>query len=271
MIFHISTKEYLERALLMTYIYLQHKMISPKLNLPKIELDARTIQSGAANFPRFTQVENSGLRRGGTIHVEATLVTAGSLRAGATYKGKQLEWWEENDRQEADIKAYARAKKVWINNTDTYLNKLYGEQIANGQEAKVWVDPSRRIVIKAVTTMQYPDFQQALDGVTLHNTYFPETALVVVGFGKDSAGDINMLVEQPFIFANSEGVRPSSSQLDQLAAEKGFVPSDMGLNHNYKNEEANLHDLHDENAILTEDNKLAGIDTTMLLNKNRLT
>lgn len=240
-----------------------------KENLSKIEAYAKDIESGRSDYTRFTKEENIGLRRGGETHVEASIITGGSLKNGETYKGRKLEQWEENDRQEADIIKYAKAKKIWTANTDAHFNKLYGGLLDAGKEANVWYDEGRKKVIKAFNTFEYPDLQKALDGITLHNEKFPETELKTIGFGKNAEGDFTIIVEQPFIEHNAAGTKPTHEQLVEFARSKGFEPSADGLDHNYKNDKVNLHDLHDENVIITPDGKLAAIDTTMSISKDR--
>ena len=50
----------------------------------------------------------------------------------------------------------------------------------------------------------------ALDRITLHNTYFSETSMRVLGFGRDSNDEFKIIVEQPFI----QGLRMSDEEIE---------------------------------------------------------
>ncbi len=242
-----------------------------KENIQKIKDHAAAIISGKARYKRFTESQNIGFRKGGDSLVEATLLIEGSKKAGETYKGRKLEKWEENDQQEADVKKYAQKSGTWINNTNEHFTRQYGEPIdTGGKEAVgVWYDEKRGVVIKPFNTFEYPDLQQALDGITLHNARIPETAMKVTGFGKDVEGDFNIVVEQRYIRPNARGEKPTPAELKQVAMEHGFEPYDRGIENSYRSKEETLHDLHDENVIKAADGKFYVIDTTMALPKDR--
>ena len=58
----------------------------------------------------------------------------------------------------------------------------------------------------------------ALDRITLHNAYFPETTLTVLGFGRTADGEFKIILEQPFI----EGSHLSDEEIADYANKMGF-------------------------------------------------
>ena len=58
-------------------------------------------------------------------------------------------------------------------------------------------------IIKRISLDYYILPELALDRIPLHNTLFPETRLVVLGFGRTSDGDFQIIVQQSFIHGTS--------------------------------------------------------------------
>lgn len=58
----------------------------------------------------------------------------------------------------------------------------------------------------------------ALDRISLHNAYFPETKLDVIGFGRDDSKEFKILASQPFI----EGQKISDEEIYHFMKNIGF-------------------------------------------------
>ena len=231
------------------------------LSLQKLANYANDIVTGKTVFKRFSQAEQRGFTEGGTIHVEASIILAAN-------EGADGQSNTSNEEQENSIESYAKQKGVWVEN----VNAKYGEHHKSGEEALVWANPQRKIVTKSQNTYQYGDLQRKLDSITLHNAKFPETALKVIGFGRNTEGDFQVIVEQPFIVANENGINDANNPI-QVAKKKELIKQYMG-NLGFENTEKNdyadnetlISDLHNGNVIITPQNNIAVIDPIMGLN-----
>ena len=85
----------------------------------------------------------------------------------------------------------------WYDNADETLTLELGEQLAEGGEAHVFQHGYN--LIKAIGLDYYIQPILALDRISLHNAFFPETRLSVVGFGRFSDGTFHVIVEQKII------------------------------------------------------------------------
>ena len=101
----------------------------------------------------------------------------------------------------------------------------------------------------------------ALDRITLHNTYFPETKFTVIGFGRNGNGDFKILVEQPFI----QGTRLTDDEICKFVTSLGF---EMKNPHNwtYATPQIYLSDMHDENIIKAKNGSIFVIDCDIRIN-----
>lgn len=247
-----------------------------KENLQKIGQYAKDIIEGKARYKRFNAKEQEGLKRGGQHLTEATLIAGRSeevARQGVENnqgtQTKDLTNDQLAERQEKDVRNYAVKNKIWHTNTEKYLENKYGEPLSReGKESIVWYDPKRGVVIKSFDTYhQFPTLEKALDAITLHNTDFPETALKVIGFGKNEDGNFSLITEQPYIKPAEDGGVPTMQELKDFAKSNGYIPHDRGIDNSYQNNETYLHDLHEGNVIKDKDDKLHAIDTTMSIKK----
>jgi len=101
----------------------------------------------------------------------------------------------------------------------------------------------------------------ALDRISLHNAYFPETKMKVIGFGRTIDGAFNILVEQPFIC----GSGATQEQIENYAKNLGFTLINP-RNWTYANSNIYLSDLHDENVIISQTGNIFVIDCDIRIN-----
>ena len=105
----------------------------------------------------------------------------------------------------------------------------------------------------------------ALDRVALHNTYFPETRLKVLGFGRDQSGEFKIIVEQPFI----GGTHVSDEDIAKYMEQMGFELKNP-RNWTYATPDVYLSDMHDENVIRSETGAICVVDCDIRINTPEL-
>ena len=147
---------------------------------------------------------------------------------------------------------------------DEQLPKVLGEQIAEGGEAKVYDHGSTLIKSIGLDYFIQPIF--ALDRIALHNTYFPETRLTVLGFGRDKNGEFKIIVEQPFI----DGQPVSDEEIADYMRQMGFELKNP-RNWTYATPDIYLSDMHDENVIRSnKSNTIFVVDCDIRINTPEL-
>jgi hypothetical protein len=218
----------------------------------KIQQDAEQVINGEKVFERFSQDEQRGFVEGGPNHVEAAILLA-------TNEGTSGENNTTAEAQEKRIEEYSKEKGTWTEGTTKTFNEKYGEPIASGEEAIVWADPDRGVVVKTQDTFQYENLQQKLDAITLHNTYFPSAPIKVLGYGKNAKGEFQVIVEQPFV----KGEKLTINEIHDYLESVGFKKDANG---NYVNGETIVEDVHTGNAIRTPEGNIVVIDPIMRLN-----
>ena len=121
---------------------------------------------------------------------------SGRLLAGASAVGRGVEGRVSESTRVRDKEAesqtrlvdYAKENGVWDGNVEQTLDKRYGtdegQKNTDGGEAVVWFDRKRSVAVKAIGLDYYGSPTLALERVELHNKYFPDTKLTLVGFGK---------------------------------------------------------------------------------------
>lgn len=157
------------------------------------------------------------------------------------------------------IERWARATGVWTDNVDEVLPDLLGQQIAEGGEANVFDNGAS--LVKAIGLDYFILPILALDRISLHNAYFPESRMVVLGFGRTADGNFKVLVEQPFV----QGVRPTDDDIRTYMTNLGFQLINP-RNWTYATHDIYLSDMHDENVIKSENGNLFVIDCDIRIN-----
>lgn len=139
-----------------------------------------------------------------------------------------------------------------------------GEQIAEGGEAKVYDHGATLIKSIGLDYFIQPIF--ALDRIALHNAYFPETRLTVLGFGRDSRGEFKIIAEQPFI----DGQPVSDDEIAEYMQQMGFKLKNP-RNWTWATPEIYLSDMHDENVLRSNrTNTLFVVDCDIRINTPEL-
>ena len=120
-------------------------------------------------------------------------------------------------------------------------------------------------LIKAIGLDYYILPILALDRISLHNTYFPETRLTVMGFGRTSEGEFQVIVEQPYI----QGGHMEDAEIQTFAEKMGFKLMNP-RNWTYATPEIYLSNLHDENVIRSANGNVFVVDCDIRINTPEL-
>lgn len=233
--------------------------------LQKLEWYAEQFISGKLVYKRFSPFEQHGCATGGINHVIASLLAGADIATSSLAPGLG-EYQRECQcaaTQAQRIEQWAKTAGCWVDDVDTRLPALLGEQIAEGGEARVYYKGNT--LIKAIGLDYYILPILALDRISLHNTYFPETRLTVIGFGRTCAGDFQIIVEQPLI----QGSRMEDDEIRTFAERLGFTMMNP-RNWTYATPEIYLSDLHDENVIRSANGNIFVIDCDIRINTPEL-
>ncbi len=119
--------------------------------LSLIDNYSKDIENGRENFPRYSVSEHSGVCKAGAPLIGASLVACyarASLEAScyaASGEGCRPSNWQIDEHQEKLIEKWAKAARLWVEDSDVILLRNVGPMIAQGAEAKVYYrddDPS---------------------------------------------------------------------------------------------------------------------------------
>ena len=233
--------------------------------LAKLESYAEQFISKRLVYQRFSSEEQYGCAEGGATNVVASLL-AGADAAANRNVSSELTFKEECERgkaQETIIECWARKVGCWYDDAEKQLTAELGEQIAEGGEAHVFKLGCN--LIKAIGLDYYIQPILALDRISLHNAFFPETKMIVVGFGRFSDGRFQIIVEQPHI----QGSQMSDTDISEFAQKLGFKLINP-KNWTYATPEIYLSDLHDENVIRSKEGNIFVVDCDIRINTPEL-
>lgn len=229
------------------------------------ELDnlIKDIEDGKINYQRFPKEATGGWIKGGRANEAASILVRASKSTSREIAFTVAERYERDKReqpvQERIVEEWAKAVDLWHDNLDTINGK---KKLAEGGEAKVFYNDGDVNVTKIISTDYFITPQFALDRITLHNTLFPAAYMEVVGFGRDSDGEFQFLVEQPFI----QGEPATQAEIDKFITMAGFEKSDEDWGHTFITEDFYVSDLHDENVIKVGKGIFIVIDADLRLN-----
>lgn len=218
------------------------------------------IQNGTEDFFRFNLSEHAGLCKGGAPLIGASIIACYARRSITTSSNVASSQesspanWEIDELQEKLIEKWAKAAYLWEDNSEQILTAEFGPMIAQGAEAKVYYSDGNTSVVKERASI-YSTTQKALDAIVLHNYLFPETAMKVIGFTRDSDGLFRIVLTQPFIRCLRLATK---EEIDDMVAAKGFHDNWQGQGVNYISARLSLEDMHPANVFI---DKLTGKPT----------
>lgn len=235
-------------------------------SLLKLDFYAEQFISGRLVYQRFSPQEQYGCATGGATNVIASLLAGTETGTDSSDSPALSDYQREcqlGAQQESAIERWAKAAGVWTESVDEQLPKVLGEHIAEGGEAKVYDHGATLIKSIGLDYFIQPIF--ALDRIALHNTYFPETRLTVLGFGRDKKGEFKIIVEQPFI----DGQPVSDEEIADFMHQMGFELKNP-RNWTYTTPEIYLSDMHDENVIRSKSGTIFVVDCDIRINTPEL-
>lgn len=245
--------------------------------LQMIDNYAKDIQNGREDFSRFNLSEHAGLCKGGSPLIGASIVACyatASFRAGCDAEGREGQSksraevsslnlcrdaacarsteqgspanWEIDEQQEKFIEQWAKAANLWEDDSEHILTAEFGPMIAQGAEAKVYYREGKTSVVKERTSI-YSTWLKALDAIVLHNYLFPETAMKVIGFTRDSDNLMRIVLTQPYVNCLRLATK---EEIDDMVAAKGFRDNWNGEGVNYISDRLALEDMHPANVFI---------------------
>ena len=234
--------------------------------LQKLDSYAEQFISGRLVYQRFSPREQHGCTAGGATHVIASLLAGAKAGTDSEHQAAISDFKREcqlGAQQEVVIEKWAKRVYCWYENVEQFLEVSFGSRLAEGGEAVVYDHGSTLIKSIGLDYFIQPIF--ALDRISLHNAYFPETAMKVLGFGRTEEGDFKVIVEQPFI----EGSHVSDAKIAEFAQKMGFNLINS-KNWTYSTPEIYLSDLHDENVICSKEGNVFVVDCDIRINTPKL-
>lgn len=224
--------------------------------LAKIDKLSNDIENGRANFSRYTLPEHAGVCTAGTVFIGATIIadyareslTAGSNATGSPGESPAPANWQIDERQEQLIEQWARAARLWVDDSESILTRTYGPKIAQGAEAKVYYRTGDTSVVKERTSI-YSTTQKALEAIALHNYLFPETAMHVTGFTRDRDNLMRIILTQPYVCCQRLATK---EEIDEMVMAKGFRDNRNGEGINYISDRMALEDMHPANVFIDD-------------------
>ena len=146
---------------------------------------------------------------------------------------------------------------------DETLCSTLGEQLTEGGEAHVYKHGDS--LVKSIGLDYFIEPVLALDRISLHNTYFPETFMNVLGYGRSREGDFFVVVEQSFI----QGSRMTNNEIASFMSKMGFQLINP-RNWTFATPEIYLSDMHDENVIRSAQGNVFVVDCDIRINTPEL-
>ena len=228
-------------------MYFSHLSVSLRI----IDSYVKDIQNGTEDFSRFNLSEHAGLCKGGSPLIGASIIACyatASLTSSRNADGSEGSPanWEIDEYQEKLIEKWAKAANLWEDDSEQILISEFGPMIAQGAEAKVYYKEGDFSVIKERTSI-YSTTQKALDAIVLHNYLFPETAMKVIGFTRDSDGLMRIIVTQPYVICLRLATK---EEIDDMVSAKGFRDNRNGEGVNYISNRLALEDMHPANVFI---------------------
>ena len=181
----------------------------------------------------------------------ATYIARRSTGADSSQRGDACD--QSDVQAESLIEQLARSNGFWYDCTDRILRHKYGNPIAFGSEASVYLDIERNLVVKAIDMETYGSLLPALYRVVIHNSLFPEASLNVVGFGRSQFGLFEIVAEQPYIRGRYSTFEEIKAELIRLGAKEqgGDFVTDRYF----------ISDIKPKNAIINGEGKIFVIDS----------
>lgn len=198
---------------------------------------------------------------------------SGEMVGGASdRKGKEI---LSPDFVYAKIEDWAKENKCYFTEEDIAKDSLDGDVWKNGAEAYVYRSKDGKSAIKVMAFDSYykNPIDYYLDRNRYFNEVFPDSAIEVMGYGRDKNGEPTIFYKQPLIEGETVIERFNGDELkaneyvDNMLANMGYdkkVPHDEWGCMSDSNGKYNIFDVNYSNVIIGKDGKPHVIDAEVL-------
>ena len=216
--------------------------------LQDLEKIAKEVNDGTTLFERIPQAQQSGLSKGSEVLTAAGIICRGC--PGTESETRQI--YDTDDLigdgriQERLVEGWARIQGCWYDSPELFLASK-SQMIDYGTESEVYFDIEHFIVRKLITLKHYNVLRLALDRIIIHNAIFPDSAMKVLGYGRNNNRQFVVVVEQPYC----EGGIVSENERRHFMYRLGFADAglDCGMFLNYRTDTIYIGDLNEYNVI----------------------
>ena len=157
--------------------------------LTALTILAQEVNHGATLFERIPQAQQPGLSKGSSILTSAGLICRGC--PGTESEVREIYHTDdligEGRIQERLVEVWARITGCWYESPDLYLSSL-SDIKDYGTESVVYFDVDNLVVRKLISLKHYNVLRLALDRIIIHNAVFTDSAMKVLGFGRNEDG-----------------------------------------------------------------------------------
>ena len=219
--------------------------------LTALTILAQEVNHGTTLFERIPQAQQPGLSKGSSILTSAGLICRGC--PGTESEVREIYHTDdligEGRIQERLVEVWARITGCWYESPDLYLSSL-SDIKDYGTESVVYFDVDNLVVRKLISLKHYNVLRLALDRIIIHNAVFTDSAMKVLGFGRNEDGQFVIVIEQPYC----AGTVVSEQERRDFMYAMGFedAGSDYGMHLNYRSSSLYIGDLNDYNVIKGE-------------------
>jgi hypothetical protein len=174
----------------------------------------------------------------------------GSFRTSTTVK-KDFEGQSRAKKEQAEFLKHHSSRRNW------WAEELPAESsfLARGGEAKIYLAPDRKSVIKVNDAIYYATWLEFFNSIVIHNLLFDNTAYTFLGL-TEKDNSLLAVLKQPFIKSDAS---VDLADVKLLLGANGFTNT-RGNDYFNKDLGLILEDMHDENIIVNS-NTLFFIDT----------
>ena len=219
--------------------------------LRDLEKIAKEVNDGTTLFERIPQAQQSGLSKGSEVLTAAGIICRGC--PGTESETRQI--YDTDDLigdgriQERLVEAWARIQGCWFDSPELFLASK-SQMVDYGTESEVYFDIEQFVVRKLISLKHYNVLRLALDRIIIHNAIFPDSAMKVLGYGRNSKHEFVVIVEQPYC----EGGIVPENERRQFMYGLGFADAglDCGMFLNYRTDTIYIGDLNEYNVIKGE-------------------
>lgn len=267
------------------FLSLQKKSNNKKEYNETVTELANRVKQGTA---RIAGEIEEGSRRGSSPNYGGLPAIAGKILNGAYKQGRgqsgemaggasdrKGEEVLSSDFVYAQIEDWAKENKCYFTEEDIAKGSLDGEAWKNGAEAYVYRSKDGKSAIKVMPFDPYykNPVDYYLDRNRYFNDVFPDTAIEVMGYGRDNNGKFSIFYKQPLIEGktviehfNGDGEK-ANEYIDNMLANMGYnkkVPHDEWGCMSDSNGKYNIFDVNYSNVIIGKDGKPHVIDAEVL-------